>query len=102
MARKFVGDIGKFRQALLAAGFESASWRIIFNDDSKAVPKQPIRRLKLWIAEDINNASQKKQWKLEAALRKAFGDRIITMYFIPGERWNRNPYPSLCIKLKDI
>ena len=102
MARIFKGDIGLFRLALLEAGFENASKRIIFNDDSKAKPKQPFRRLKLWAADDINRASQKKQWKLEKSLRELFGDRIITMYFIPGSQWARMPYPSLCIKLKDI
>ncbi len=102
MARIFKGDIGLFRLALVEAGFENASKRIIFNNDSKAKPKTGVRRLKLWSADDINRASQKKQWKLEKSLRELFGERIVSMYFHPGSRWARMPYPALCIKLKDI
>ena len=104
MARTFKGDIGLFRLALASAGFEDASKRIIFNDDSKAKPKQATRRLKLWFATSIFDAPQKKQKKLEKLLRELFGERIISMYFVPGAHsWGRiNGEKSLCIKLKDI
>jgi hypothetical protein len=104
MARTFRGDIGLFRLALVEAGFDSASQRSIFNDDSKAKPKAPTRRLKLWFATDVFKAKQAKQWKLEKSLRELFGDRIISMYFCPGAHswYAAKGDKSLCIKLKDI
>lgn len=105
MARTFKGDIGLFRLALVEAGFELASQRSIFNDDSKAKPKAPTRRLKLWFASDIFKATQTRQRKLEKSLRELFGDRIIAMYFVPGAHWHYSQAKgdkSLCIKLKDI
>ena len=78
------GDIGLFRACLMLAGFPATSESSIFNDDSKAKPKKPTRRLKLWFADSVFNASQEQQWALEGFLREAFGDRIIKMEFIPG------------------
>lgn len=93
------GDTGLFRSALLLAGFWNASEGTIFNDDSKAKPKQSTRRLKLWFADSVFNAPLEQQWALEGYLREAFGDRIIKMEFIPGG-WN-NDWKSLTIRLRD-
>ena len=96
------GDIGLFRSALLLAGFWQASESSIFNDDSKAKPKKPTRRLKLWFADSVFGASQEQQWALEGFLREAFGDRIISMNFIEGGTpWALNNWKSLAIKLRD-
>lgn len=104
MARTFKGDIGLFRLALVEAGFESQSTCLIFNDDSKAKPKAPTRRLKLWFAKAVFDAPQKQQKKLEKSLRELFGERIISMYFVPGAHSWYAPKgdKSLCIKLKDV
>jgi len=103
MAKQYKGDIGKFRRALLNAGFVRQSDGSIFNDDSKAKVKTNVRRLKLWFASDVFDATQKQQRRLEKYLRSEFGERILTMYFVE----NSTPYggfgaTSLCIKLQDI
>ena len=90
------GDIGLFRACLMMAGFCVSAGSTIFNDNDKWHTK---RRLKLWFADSVFNASQEQQWALEGFLREAFGDRIIKMEFIPGG-WNGN-WKSLCIKLRD-
>ncbi len=98
------GDNGRFRQALMESGFTSRATSSIFNDNSKARPSTNVRRLKLWFADAVFNAPQQQQRKLERALRKQFGDRIISMYFIPGAHsWYRpdDGTKSLCIKLRD-
>lgn len=98
------GDIGLFRGALLLAGFFGQVDSFIFNDDSKAKPKQPTRRLKLWFANPVFNAPQEQQQALEGSLRDAFGERIISMYFVEAFPWRKgakiNP-KSLCIRLRD-
>ncbi len=91
------GDVGLFRAALLLAGFFTRSECLIFNDRSKVTG---ARRLKLWFADSVNEASQEQQWALEGYLREVFGDRIQSMYFLPGMPWNRGN-ASLCIRLKD-
>ena len=90
----FKGDTGLFRAALLLSGFFPQSECLMFNDNHKA----GTRRLKLWFADAVRNAPQEQQKVLEAHLREAFGDRIISMYFNPNFRWIG---PALCIKLKD-
>ncbi len=92
----FKGDLGLFRAALLLSGFPGRSESSIFNDNSK---DHTTRRLKLWFADPVFEASQEQQKALEAHLREAFGARILRMYFIQ----NSTPYggKSLCIKLQD-
>lgn len=92
------GDLGLFRGALLLSGFFQRSESSMFNDDSKAKPKQPTRRLKLWFAEAVFEAPLEQQWALEHWLREAFGDRILSMYFTTS--WYRRSH-ALCIKLRD-
>ena len=95
------GDTGLFRAALDAAGFKSSSdtydSRHIFNDNSKDHLR---RRLKHWFATEVFTAPQKQQRKLERELRASFGDRILSMYFVPAPYWTGGGY-SLCIKLED-
>ena len=85
-----MSDTAKFRKALKAAKFNADGF--IFNDKSK---RTGIRRLKLWRAGAIEQASQYRQKKLEAKLREEFGDRIRVMYFIDANYFGS----SLCIKL---
>ena len=92
---KHRGDIGLFRSALLLAGFMRESEGSIFNDDSKDHTR---RRLKLWGGTAVFNASQEDQKVLEGYLREFFGDRIISMYFVPGHYWHMDS-KSLCIKM---
>jgi hypothetical protein len=91
------GDTGLFRGALLLAGFLNASEQTIFNDFRKI---EGFRRLKLWFADSVADAPQEQQRALQQALVEAFGDRIISMYFVEAHRWygERN---SLCIRLRD-
>jgi hypothetical protein len=98
MPKAYRGDIGMFRSALWAAGFRDLAEGIIFNDDRKCKPKLPGRRLKLWFAGQVFNASHAQQVLLEDALRNCFGDRIITMYFTQTASWLPKS-KSLCIKL---
>lgn len=96
----FKGDIGLFREALLNNGFATLSKWVIFNDNSHYHTR---RRLKLWFAKEVFDATQKKQRALEQSLRLAFGDRIIEMYFIESSNrvWRQDGIVSLCIKLRD-
>lgn len=91
------GDIGLFRSALLLAGFFHQSEGSIFNDYRK---KEGFRRLKLWFAGSVFEASQEQQKALEGYLREVFGDRILSMYFTSTPCWSAAAY-SLCIRLKD-
>lgn len=91
----FKGDTGKFRKALAHAGFKGHAEDMIFNDDRHGTPKPPGRRLKLWFADGIAVAPLDKQWKLEEALRKEFGNRIVSMHFIAHWRGGK----SLVIRL---
>lgn len=92
---KYKGDTGKFRQALADSGFAHRAEDSIFNDNSK---DNTWRRLKLWRANDIFDASQSRQRKLEANLRKQFGKRILAMYFVGGaHHWTGDA--ALCIRL---
>jgi hypothetical protein len=99
------GDIGMLRACLMMAGFFQTAESSIFNDDSKANPKKPTRRLKLWFADSVFEAPLEQQWALEGFLREAFGDRITGMNFIKagGRPWDppSGCWKSLCIKLKD-
>ena len=95
MNTKTLGDTKKFRQAMRDSGFNiRADSGTIFNDKSK---RTGIRRLKLYQAAGIFDASQYYPKKLEKQLRLQFGDRILCMYFIAGCYYPR----QLCIKLKD-
>ena len=85
-----------FRSALLLAGFFDKSESTIFNDRHK----DGSRRLKLWFAEQVFAAPQEQQQALEQYLREAFGDRIRSMYFSNGSRW-QHKWKALCIQLKD-
>lgn len=88
------GKSGKFRQALEDSGFLATLRNPqIYNDRRKT-----FRRLKLWCAENIFDASITAQSKLEAELRKQFGTDILEMYFVKGDRWHGQM--SLCVKLK--
>ena len=94
------GDSGLFRGALLLAGFFGRSDTPIFNDNHHGKTTQGTRRLKLWGADAVLNAPLKQRQVLEQYLREAFGDRILAMYFVPGQRcWE--PDCSLCIQLRD-
>ena len=98
MAKVYKGDTGKLRQALDAANL-APYWThdTIFNDNSK---DGKHRRLKLWFAQHIFEASQKQQRKLEQELRNAFGKRILSMYFVKRHEYTGGG-KSLCIKLQD-
>jgi len=99
---KYRGDLGTLRRVLAENGFaDTAGHWGYYNDDSKDHQR---RRLKVVDGNAIFDASQYKQKKLEAALRQAFGDRIITMYFIARCAWfnsQNGAHCSFCIKLKN-
>ncbi len=94
---KFRGDTGLFRAALVEAGFLRTAETLIFNDDSKCHTR---RRLKLWMGTAVFDAPQERQQQLEKGLRKRFGKRILSMYFVQQPYWVGAGY-SLCIKLQD-
>lgn len=89
---QYRGDAGLFRKCLHETGFKQR-YQTIFNDDSKDHTR---RRLKLWFGQHVFDAPQAQQKKLERKLKKAFGGRVLAMYFAPA------PYGSwsLCIKLQ--
>lgn len=87
-------DSGKFRMALVRAGFSESAKTQIYNHVRSSTGH---RRLKLWMADVVNDAGTETQHLLEAHLKALFGDRYLTGYFIPHPHWNC----SLCIVLKD-
>jgi len=93
---QFKGDSGKFRMALLLAGFFPQSEGSIFNDNTKDHKR---RRLKLWFADPVFAASQEQQKVLEGYLKAFFGGRILSMYFIKSPTWYHGG-ESLCIQLQ--
>lgn len=67
-------DVGAFRQALADAGFvEQAADGLIFNDKNV-----DSRRLKLWFGKAVVDGSKAQMWALNEALKKYFGDRLIS------------------------
>ena len=92
------GDVSLFRGALLLAGFLPHSESYIFNDYRKTTG---FRRLKLWAATWVFEAEQAQQQALEKALREAFGDRILSMYFVANVHGWTPRGKSLCIRLRD-
>ncbi len=93
-----IGDVGKFRSALAAAGFGEQKDCSIFNDRRL---RSGFRRLKLWFANSVFYAQQSQQWALKEHLEKEFGDRILSMYFIEScNRYPTSDNKSLCIRLK--
>lgn len=99
MKSQFRGDTGKFLKALAATGFSTLDhWsglRKIFNDVRK---DRSTRRLKLWFAADVFNATQQKQQKLERMLKKEFGTRYLGGEFISNGNYLYDG-KALCIKL---
>lgn len=65
-------DVGTFRQALYNCGFAAAADQIIFNDKNT-----DSRRLKLWFAGDVLNASAARKEQLMEELNALFGDRLL-------------------------
>jgi hypothetical protein len=95
---QYRGDLGLFRASLMLAGFCPQSEDMIFNDNTRDGKR---RRLKLWFADRVFQASQEQQKVLEQHLRDAFGKRILCMYFSQNVwHWSGNPGKSLCIRLK--
>lgn len=97
MASQFHGDTGKFRAALLAAGFLIEANSNMFNDKAKV---RGYRRIKLWFADRIQSSTQAKQIKLCEELKKQFGKRFQQVYLWQtanylGARW------SLCVRLEN-
>ena len=96
---KYKGDTGAIRKCLANAGF--TGWKAsdfgssMFNDVSKS---RATRRIKLWFAQDVFDAADKKQRKLERELKKEFGTRYLGGHFVDaGYRFNNSK--SLCIRL---
>jgi hypothetical protein len=76
---KHAHEVPAFRKALQAAGFTAPYAPTIYNDLHKG---GATRRVKLWFADGIFDASIAKQRRLEKQLKKEFGSRILSMYFI--------------------
>ena len=92
-----MSDTKLIRKALADAKFtRHITNSLIFNDKGKKG-----RRLKIWDAAEVFSASQPKQRKLEALFKQAFGDRIVSMYFVKGAYWAGPNGKALCIKLKN-
>lgn len=85
---------GKLRIATDNVGINpSYGWELFTQ-----VRKDGTRRLKVWRADRIFNASQETQVALEAELKKAYGDAYMYAYFIPCGPWN-GATKSFCIIL---
>ena len=86
-----VGDSGKLRAALWECGWFAHAKDLVFSDTTKN-----WRRIKLWRASLLFQATQAEQHALSEELHKQFGDRIIKLGFIPHWRGTQ----SLCIWLR--
>ncbi len=96
-------DATLFRNAVRQAGYNTR-WGVgtVYNDIRR---RSGFRRLKLDYATEVFNSSQQQQQDLERRLRQAFGDRILSMYFIPWVTYGVDAKGkptgiSLCIRLK--
>jgi hypothetical protein len=85
-------DMGKFRAALLLAGFFPQSDYILFNDKNKT-----DRRLKLWMGGVVADAPKKQRELLLGWLSTVFGDRFIEHGWLTG-KWPSG-YHSFYIRL---
>jgi hypothetical protein len=96
---KYKGDTGAIRKCLAKAGF--TGWRAsdpgsqMFNDVSKS---RATRRIKLWFAQDVFDAADKEQRKLERALKAEFGTRYLGGHFVDAG-YQYYHAKSLCIRL---
>lgn len=90
-------DIGKFRQALYNAGFvEQAENGFFFNDKNV-----DSRRLKLWFAAPVIDASDDQKKKLEIALQDQFGDSLLSHgVYYQNRGWGQPQRRSYIIRLK--
>ena len=87
-------DVGSFRQALYNAGFIDRADELIFNDKNV-----DSRRLKLWFAGSVVNATEAQKQKLDLALQAQFGDRLLRHGAIKGSTW-RGHVMSYAVHLK--
>ena len=86
-----VGDRGKLRTALWECGWFGHATDIIFSDNRKN-----WRRVKLWMANNIFEATQAEQLALSEAIQAQYGDRVIKVGFMKHYRFGK----SLCIWLR--
>ena len=94
---RYIGDTGAVRKCLAKAGLNDTSFgglRLMYNDVTK---NRSTRRIKLWFADDVFDATGKQQRKLDRALKAEFGTRYLGGHFIATGR----PYDSksFCVKL---
>lgn len=91
---RFAGDMGALRKALWENNFHRAARGSMFHDKHDS-----WRRIKLWFASDVFDASQVAQEQLAADIRLAYGERLIKMGFTKTENWTGGQW-SLCIWLE--
>ena len=65
------------------------------------VRKNGQRRIKLYHGRDVHDSSRAKQLKLEAALKRNYGDQYLGGYFIKGACNGRGGAVSLCIVISN-
>ena len=61
--------------------------------------KNGTRRVKLWMARDVFTSTREQQLKLEAALKRNYGEAYLGGYFIPGCGYGLGGSRSFCVVL---
>lgn len=63
--------------------------------------KNGTRKVKLWLANDVFDAPRAQQVRLEAALKRNYGDKYINGYFIKGARGGLGGSRSFVVVIKN-
>jgi hypothetical protein len=87
-------------KSLGEANYATSSWggkRITFTH----ARKDGTRRVKLWLANDVFRSDRAQQLKLEAALKRNYGDKYLGGYFIAGARSGLGGSRSFCVVIKN-
>jgi hypothetical protein len=88
-----IGDAERFRKVLRATGFMFTPWR--YEATVWSNTRKTFRMVKLYNGLGVLEAPQEAQYKLDAALRKEFGDRYLCGYFLDSMHYQT----SFCIRL---
>jgi hypothetical protein len=87
--------------ALGAAGFSKTDGFGFARMTFTQLRKNGTRRVKLWYARDVFDATRRQQLRLERELKASYGDCYLGGYFIVGGRQGLMGERAFCIVLKE-
>lgn len=87
-------------KSLGEAGLSTTEWGFARMTFTQA-RKNGTRRIKLWLANDVWDASPKVQRKLERRLRANYGPKYMGGYFVLGARGGLGGSRSFCVVIEE-